>query len=426
MLQLRKKHHFHLYRSLKSIKHSSIFKAKKMSTNNLGTLPTWTYYGQFLDKIINNISSPSGKFPCTEVLAYQAQPYIGQFGHADRELNSPMVNVKAGDHIRIQVLLELTPSTIGDSTFGGTLGFDIYSNGSRCTEIENINGIGQPTRRNGTYQYNYVYVKYGTIAQLRIDYIIPAQTVYDGFGDDGAGFVLDQLYTPTSIIPWIVCESNQPGSESAAMFIYNPIVQNLGPDSPTPPTCPTGYHWDNTVNACVINPPNTLILTFVAPEGGNISFTDLTTGASGTTGSNPINYAFSLGDQIQINATPNVGYVLTNIVVGNQAITQNPYNFSITGSQNYTITAYFQTQTVIPPSPTSGYCWVLRAIGYTDVQIEAIRAKVHAIFAENEVDAISALYQKYGQDWATLLKQEPDLTAFAKAVMDKYLVILGL
>jgi hypothetical protein len=81
------------------------------------------------------------------------------------------------------------------------------------------------------------------------------------------------------------------------------------------------------------------------------------------------------------------------------------------------------TTPTTPTTPTqSGYCWILQALGYTNAQIQTIRAKAHTVIPADILENyLVPLYTQYGQEIANSLKMQPALIAYLKTQLDALL-----
>ena len=212
-----------------------------MVNENLASIPDgWTESktgqrgignAQFGSKIIYPVVKDGRT--AIKLLAFGAQPYLGDFVSCDREINSAWRSIKAGDTIVFFGWFWTEPSTVGDTVYwrGANFGYDAYGSGGRIAPIFNNKGVGTPVYSGGVANWDEDCVPWGSGKWVyrQFTWVVPATVE-----SDGAGSPVGTKIVPTAMIPWIVGDSQFVGQEGAAIYVAD-VGLYINPDMTLPP-----------------------------------------------------------------------------------------------------------------------------------------------------------------------------------------------
>jgi hypothetical protein len=319
--------------------------------------------------------------------AYNSQPSI-RLDPYTPETNNPAREtdviqnfpINGGDTFILKAVMKTTPSQYGTQDGGGIrIAFDFFDDSG----VINIDSADPQLANIYLWGNGNSYVPWGSDWTTRKLTIHVPLTMTDNQGN---------TRTPKSIGVWAQIWGSTLGD----------------------PATNTGLGW--------LAAPELYIYYATAPPTQTTITINTTINPTGAGTVDFYNPTQAIGTTMTITAYPTQGWTFQRWLFtptgGTTALLSSGITLTFPFQLNGTIEADFLQQNTPPPPPVNGYCHVLRAIGYTDVEIQKIRELAHKLTPEPYITEMATYYQKYGQDWAALLKNEPDLMAWLKEKID--------
>lgn len=237
---------------------------------------------------------------------------------ADFTQDDGAIRVSPGDHIVFSVYMKTSASSINDysATSGVRLGIDFYVNGvHRIIGVQDPKGVGW-TPANG-YPKDQVdnWVKWGSDwTQRTMDFIVPKQYNYDGYGGDGSWVTGVTMVTPNSMLPWIQVwsEDHENADTGTAWFADAKLYINPTTEpTPTPTSSPTPTPTSSLTPTQTTTPTATPMPTPV-----HTYFYNSPTPNSHNNNSEPTDYTpIPLGNNLEILAIAGVIFIACGLFI---------------------------------------------------------------------------------------------------------------